>query len=257
MSALCTDTRPDPSHSQSSVTEYERCPRRYWHGYVDRTPTDRLVPESWRFGTVVHAALEAALRAVQGTPRPVADAAGVAVAALRHSWVRESMPAAGLVGAEALVRRVVAADPTTGTTVLGVEQRFADRTPRGHRVAGVADLVRSPRPGVLEIVDHKVTRRRRAASALLADRQLNLYGWMARRRWPATRTVLAAHHYPLLGEVVRVRLRPERMAATVEAVDRIAGRALADESFAPTPGAHCGHCVFAHLCPEGAAAERS
>lgn len=52
--------------SVSSTHEYERCPRRYRYGYVDRIPVDRaLAPEHWRFGTVVHRGLEAGADAVE------------------------------------------------------------------------------------------------------------------------------------------------------------------------------------------------
>jgi CRISPR/Cas system-associated exonuclease Cas4 (RecB family) len=238
-----------PWHSQSSCNEYERCPRRYWFAYVDRTPTERRVPRHWRFGTVVHAGLEAAFRAVQGTDRPAREAVEPALAGLRDSWAEEAMPAGQLARAERLVRRSVAAQDLTGRQILGVEEWFRDRTPFGHRLAGAADLVLEPTPGILEIRDHKVTRHRKTPAELFADRQLNLYAWMARRRWPWARAVYASHHYPLLGAVVRVRLRPARSDAVVRAIDALATRIGNDDAFAATPGAHCAHCIWSHLCP--------
>jgi CRISPR/Cas system-associated exonuclease Cas4 (RecB family) len=247
-------TLRSPWHSQSSCSEYERCPRRYWFAYVDRTPTDRRAPGHWRFGTVVHAGLEAAFRAVQGTDRPVRSAVDEALAGLRASWAEEAMPARGLHRAEWLVRRTVGEQTLVGWQVLGVEEWFRDRTPFGHRLSGAADLVLEPSPGVLEIRDHKVTRRRRTRAELFGDRQLNLYAWMAKHRWPWARAVYASHHYPLLREVVRVRLRPARMDAIVGSIDALATRIGHDDAYVPTPGRHCEHCVWSHLCPAAAAA---
>lgn len=238
-----------PRHSPSSCSEYERCPRRYWHAHVDRTPTERRAPEHWRFGTVVHAGLEAAFRAVQGTDRPAANAVEEALAGLRTSWTEEDMPEGDLTRAERLVRRRVAAQDLSGRQILGVEEWFRDRTPFGRRLTGAADLVLEPTPGVLEIRDHKVTRYRRTPAQLLVDRQLNLYAWMAHNRWPWARAVYASHHYPLLGEVVRVRLRPARTAAIIAGIDALAARIGADTEFLPAPGAHCGHCRWAPMCP--------
>ena len=64
--------KPRPlHHSVSSCSEYERCPRRFQYGYVQRLPQDRHVPEAWRVGTVVHRALEVAYQEVAaGTPLP-------------------------------------------------------------------------------------------------------------------------------------------------------------------------------------------
>jgi CRISPR/Cas system-associated exonuclease Cas4 (RecB family) len=236
-------------HSQSSCSDYERCPRRYWHAYVDRTPTEVRAPQHWRFGTVVHAGLEAAFRAVQGTDRRASEAVEEALAGLRDSWVEEAMPAGELARAEQLVRRSVTAQDLTGRQILGVEEWFRDRTPFGHRLAGAADLVLEPRPGVLEIRDHKVTRSHRTPRQLLVDRQLNLYAWMAKRQWPWATAVYASHHYPQRGEVVRVRLRPAHTAAIIDA---LASRVTADVEYLPTPGSHCGHCRWAPLCPAAA-----
>lgn len=95
-----------------------------------------------------------------------------------------------------------------------------------------------------------MTRHRRTAQQLFTDRQLNLYAWMARHRWPWARAVYASHHYPLLDEVVRVRLRPARMDAVVVAIDALATKIAANTEFAATPGTHCGHCLWSHGCPD-------
>ena len=68
-------------HSVSSTREYEGCPRRYRFGYVERRPKDRPVPPTWRFGSVVHEALEAAYQgamAAPGTPPSAHVAAAIA-----------------------------------------------------------------------------------------------------------------------------------------------------------------------------------
>ena len=80
-------------HSVSSTREYEGCPRRYRFGYVERRPKDRPVPPSWRFGSVVHAALEAAWKAAMEVAHdtPVREHLPLALEALDAALVKEGL----------------------------------------------------------------------------------------------------------------------------------------------------------------------
>ncbi len=93
-------TAPSPAakprtFSVSSTYEYERCPRRYRYGYVDRIPAERAAaPEHWRFGTVVHAGLEAGYRHHQavGYTSNLRHTIPTALDAVGGSWAEEAMP---------------------------------------------------------------------------------------------------------------------------------------------------------------------
>lgn len=243
-------------HSVSSCSEYERCPRRFQYGYVQRLPQDRHVPEAWRLGTVVHRALEVAYQeAAAGAP--LASTRGDALRALAESWRAEELPDddARIADAESLVVDAIERDPIGIEEILGVEQYFRATLGDGLRFGGFADLVLRRGERTVEIVDHKVTRYARTADDLRADRQLNLYGHFARLKYPWARRVVVTHHYPPLRATVSAELDPATMRRTVEGLIAIAARAQSDTEYRPSPGEHCDHCPWADRCE--AAPERA
>ena len=246
-------------HSVSSTYSYEICPRRSWFGYVERTPEPRSeVPSGWRFGTVVHAGLEAGYKhhRTVGRSRNLAHTIPVAVDAVRASWADEGIPddARELGRAERVVRASLATTRLWPSEILGVERYFRATTPEGFRVAGAFDLVLRGGPGVVEIRDHKVTRYVRSPDDLVTDFQLNLYGWLVRQTWPWAEKILMSHHYPLLRQVVRVELDAARMEAAIQRVRTVGAVAEADTRFDPTPGEHCATCAYRGVCDASAVA---
>ena len=251
--------KPRPlHHSVSSCSEYERCPRRFQYGYVQRLPQDRHVPEAWRVGTVVHRALEVAYQEVAaGTPLP--DTRADALAALVEAWHKEELPEdeARLADVESLVTDAIAGDPIGVGEILGVEQYFRATMGDGLRFGGFADLVLRRADATVEIVDHKVTRYARTAEQLREDRQLNLYGQFALLRYPWAKRVVVTHHYPPLRTTVSAELDPATMRATVDGLVAIATRAQADTEYRPSPGEHCDNCPWADRCEAAPASARS
>ena len=234
----------------SGCNEYDRCPRRYRYGYLDRAPHDRPTPAAWRHGIAVHAALEAAYRD-RMLGRPLADTVPDALTALGEAWTAEGLPEdpAWIRRTEAMVRRTLTDDPIAADTVIGVEERFAADSATGRPFAGVADVVIRRDDHTIEIVDHKVSRSPRSPATLLSDRQLNLYGWLARQRWPWATRVLATHHYPPLGRTVTVELEDATTSEIVGELDAIAARADADTEFRPQPSRECDTCPWIDRCP--------
>ncbi len=250
-------------HSVSSTREYEGCPRRYRFGYVERRPKDRPVPPSWRFGTVVHAALEAAWKAAMATDAdvPVGAHLDVALAALDASLAKESLEeerdrAVDVVtrALEVDVVRDGALDPDADlppSRPVGVEEALRGRIDAEHRIIGFVDLVLERPDGVIELVDHKVTARRASPDELQDDFQLNLYGQLARARFPDATGIVATHHYPTGPESVSVRLDGEAMTRAEQRV-RDAARAIAgDTEFIAVPSENCRHCPWQPSCDEG------
>ncbi len=251
-----TTSEPAPPavrwHSVWSCREYALCPRRYRFSYVERVAPDRLVPDSWRYGTVVHRALEAAYR-LRVAGAPTLEMEEAAVAALHRAWETERLPdddATWRDRAERLVRRTVADELVRDDDILGVEHRFSTRTYDGIAFTGYADLVLRRDSHTVEIVDHKITRNVADRRTLKQDQQLNLYGWLAQNEWPWARRVLATHHYPPASTTVTVELTEESMESTMRDLARTARRAAADVDYRPTPGVHCGHCPWAARCPD-------
>jgi len=252
-------------HSVSSTREYEGCPRRYRFGYVERRPKDRPVPPSWRFGTVVHAALEAAWRAVMADDEglPVRAHLPVALEALEVALAKEGLEedrdrAIDVVtrALEVDVVRDGALDPDADlppSRPVGVEEALRGRIDAEHRIIGFVDLVLERPDGTIELVDHKVTSRRATPEELHDDFQLNLYGQLARARFRGATGIVATHHYPTGPESVSVRLDEDAMARAELRV-RDAARAIAVETeFAPVPSERCLHCPWQPSCEEGTA----
>ena len=252
-------------HSVSSTREYEGCPRRYRFGYVEKRPKDRPVPPTWRFGTVVHAALETAWRAAMDAPAdvPVIAHLDVALAALDDALEKEDLVAERERGVDVVTRalevdvvRDGALDPDADLPLprpVGVEEALRGRIDRDNRIIGFVDLILERPDGIVELVDHKVTARRSTPGELHEDLQLNLYGRLARARFPEATGIVATHHYPTGPEAVSVRLDEEQMARAEQRV-RAAARAIAaDTEFAPVPGERCEHCPWQPSCPEGTA----
>jgi RecB family exonuclease len=243
-------------HSVSSTREYEGCPRRYRFGYVDKRPKDRPVPPTWRFGSVVHEALEAAFRGAMETPgSSPADHRDAATSALEAALARY-----GLDTDEDRTRAATIVESALEADVLGVAERGAplgvevalrDRIDDTERIIGFVDLVLSHPDGAVELVDHKVTARRADPAELRDDFQLNLYGWLARRRWPQAQRIIATLHYPTGPDRVSVELDEDGMRRADARLRRAAGAIADDTTFEPTPSERCLHCPWQPSCPEG------
>jgi RecB family exonuclease len=256
---LTADDGPSPAlrwHSVSSTREYEGCPRRYRFGYLDHRPQDRPVPPSWRFGTVVHAGLEAAYQhTLQAPDAGRAERVAAAMAALDPAWERCELgdDPAGRARAVWLVTRALTADVVGvgRSRVLGVEVAFRDELGEADRIVGFADLVLDRGDGTVEIVDHKVTHWRATPERLRGDFQLNVYGHLARRRWPWAHRVVATHHYPTGPTAVSAELDIVGMSAAIDRIRLAANRISVDREFRPTPSERCGQCPWQPSCPDG------
>ena len=252
-------------HSVSSTREYEGCPRRYRFGYIEKRPKDRPVPPTWRFGTVVHAALEAAWRAAMDAPAdvPVHAHRDVALAALEASLAEEGLEderdrAIDVVtrALEVDVVRDGAVDPDADLPLprpVGVEEALRGRIDDTNRIIGFVDLVLERPDGVIELVDHKVTSRRATPGELHDDFQLNLYGRLARARFRGATGIVATHHYPTGPDAVSVRLDEDEMARAEQRVRDAARAIAADTEFLPMTSERCRHCPWQPSCDEGTA----
>jgi CRISPR/Cas system-associated exonuclease Cas4 (RecB family) len=201
----------------------------------------------------VHRGLEVGYRthhAVGDSPE-LTHAIPAALDAVHEAWLSERMPEdrEALERAGQIVSRALAMTRLEPHDILGVEHYFRAETPDGWHVAGAADLVVRTGPRSLEIRDHKVTRNHSTPEQLAHDFQLNLYGWLAQHEWPWAEHITIAHHYPLGGELVRVRLKDAQVDAAVNRLRSVASRAQTDTTFAPIPGQHCSSCVWAQSCP--------
>lgn len=240
--------------SVSSTRAYLQCPRRYWYGSIARVPKDRPVPPSWRVGSAVHAALEAAYRHQAAAPSGrLSDGLTAARTALSSAWHRHELHGTDRSYALAArwVHRTLHADVLRTSDVLGVEEPLRDTSTERHRIIGFADLLLGRGADVIEVVDHKVTRRQAAEREVADDLQLNLYGALVQHRWGDRVQVRGTLHYPVVPSAVTVTLSAAGMQAARDQVCEVADRARADEVYEPVPGDHCGSCPWQLRCPAG------
>ena len=240
----------------SSTREYEGCPRRYRFGYLDKRPKDRPAPVTWRFGSAVHAGLEAGYRQLRDNP-PVVIVAQLSASrtAIDECWRELGLDrdgdAEGRSRAAWLVGRALTRDVLGVERILDVEAPLRDTITDEERIVGFADLVLARDDETIEIVDHKVTRYRASPQQLHDDFQLNLYGQLARLRWPWATTVRATHHYPTGPAAVTTILDDDAMAGALDHVHRTADVIRQDTEFLPVPSPRCSHCPWQPSCPEG------
>lgn len=243
-------------HSVSAMRTYERCPRQHWHAYIDRTDVgERLSPQHWRFGTCVHAALEGAARALSDHGIPWGSKASVAVAmdALVAAWIKERMPPYGgeLERARGMVLETLA-DPQVNLTranLLGVEHQLLDRTEGGWTFVGYVDRLERLSADTVRILDWKVTSSCMTTEELQTSPQLNLYAWAVRQEFDWADTVVIAHYYPPVNQLVSVTPDPEIVLDVMARFEAFTETAEADEFNLPRPTEHCAECLYGHLCP--------
>ena len=237
------------NHSQSSCKVYETCPRRFRYAFIDKFLPERPVPPTWRHGTAIHRALQTAYRSVMAGI-PVATTFPLALRTLNEAWVELDLPDVDGWHSKSIsvLNRTLQHNVLPLDEILGVEMSFQDEI-EGFKLSGVADLVLRINPDVIEIVDHKVTRTPQTPADLLADHQLNLYAWFAKRQWLDTKIIRGTHHYPVLGTTVTVELTEESIARVISSIIDTARTASQDSTFEPRPSGACEHCQWIDRCP--------
>lgn len=242
-------------HSISSCKMWETCPRQYRYTYVDHVKTtERDVPQSWRFGTCVHAAMEGAFKAQidRRSDGPMADNVEAGLEALRVSWAKEDMPVRGgqYEDAIGIVRATLDhLGPVNFADILGVEHKFLTTTEDGANFVGYADLILRVGPSSLLVRDWKVSRWAKDAEYVSSTLQLNMYGWASREEWPWAETVYVSEYYPPINEEVMVALDPEVMIDTLARFEADVEAIEIETEYVPQVGDHCRTCSFTEMCP--------
>lgn len=247
-------------HSVSSINTYLRCPSQWQWRYVIKPEVDHVVPEHWRRGTAVHAAMEGAFLARADYAGPVTSMAifePQARAALDVAWAELDLPTDH--GAYDRVLEQVQATldkvevPERAADVLGVERKILSPTPDGTLVVGYVDLLLRVAPDVIKVRDWKTTSRARTPVDLVHDLQLNTYGWFEGRHFDASKVVLE-HFYPPIQVAVTVEAQPMIMQQAIDEIEATAEMIAMDTDFPTRVGKWCDDCAYRTLCPEFAPA---
>jgi DNA helicase II / ATP-dependent DNA helicase PcrA len=260
-------TLPLPAReSNSSLSTYAACPRRYAFRYVERLPGE--VPRWWfTFGSAVHRAFEAFDRARirarrDGMPVPgydvLAGAFGEAVEAAgcdpgeAARYHARSAPVL-----QAYLERAVTSDaePVGVELGFGIDVPVAGDEPQVRFVGYIDRIDRRP-DGATEVIDHK-TGKPRSQDEVDRDRQLTAYAFACARgglRDPSSGEVLPAParlglHFAETGLMVWTTRSAEELDAFGA---RLVGEvgAIRRREFAPRPGSACRWCEYRATCPD-------
>jgi RecB family exonuclease len=252
-----------PRLSPRDLTDYSECPRRVWFRRIAQVRIEDESSQVLMLGNAVHAALYMFFGLRPGKRDPVKERLHQC---LRKVWREHAKPGVfanveeervyGLRGLELL--STFATRFTTDTEPLARERWLNLQLPNGVRFRGKADRidgeVKVSSKGTLEVIDYKTGR------VILDDDEIV--------DEPAAQVYLLAVEQMYKREVHRVRYlylahgadarwEPEREDVD-EAMARLVARTdemLADQEFAPRPGAQCARCQFAHLCPDAGRVE--
>ncbi len=221
--------------SVSVVTDYARCPKRFY--WLTVRPLPRFSGPAARIGTEIHRWIE---RRASGQGR------------LLEPDDQPDLTQEELAGDPGRVSRL-------RESFLG--SRFAERAPLfaerpfllrvgGFTVGGRIDAIFGEPDGPWEIVDWK-TGKPPAADDQVAAMQLDLYGLACVEVWgKRPEDLTLSYVYLATGEE---RTRPMGEAAVVRAgLEAQLGR-IDDGAFDPTPGAWCTYCDFLAFCDAGRA----
>lgn len=241
--------------SVSGYGTYVECPQRWKYSYLDRLPRpETTVPHHWRFGSVIHKALEVAyleFKRLELTG-PLSQVLPQALAATRQAWVDYEMETTGgeLQRALGMVTDTLARLVEHHENILGVEQMFKGFTPAGVPFIGFGDLIHRVDPETVGVRDYKVRAKVASVAELIRDLQGSLYGHFSLIDYPWAKHVVFSHLYPNHDvKLVQVRLELDIIEEQLDKFEAVAELIDADEEFTPRPGEHCGYCAYVDICP--------
>lgn len=251
--------------SATAVTTFEQCPQKFWHRYVNKTPREKTdTPLHWIRGTVVHGALEAAmrLRKAQGgsgdmwTP----DNWAAAKEGIRKEWAKAGLPDPGEDGetlygelsnewnlvhlhAETALKDLV----EDAKNIVAPEYQVLIKG--NPTMVGYIDLLRNPEPGVYHIRDYKNRSTPAKPAELFRDFQGNFYGGMVLRLFTGVKKLLFSHYYPPIAKEVLVELDIKNAQAAVERLKATKDMVDAETKWTPDKGSWCQNCAYIDVCP--------
>lgn len=258
--------------SYSRIESYEKCPRAFWHAYVNRTPPDGYErAEAW-IGSLVHKVLEDSLRQTldKQVPDPVAvmesfdrlydEADKQLVHVVRadrsidqyrdhaRTWIRDYL--------DDQWPFVQDADPLHVEEEVSFPVELSDD--RTARFRGYVDRIDRLRDGRLRLIDYKTGSWVPDFSSPRDAYQLALYWAGVLRRYPETPGGVLVWHYlqrrvskhvdPDPGLVAQAQAWVTQSVASINS--KLEAQGEGEESFQAKPGPLCRWCQFGYACED-------
>ncbi len=242
-----TDSVRNPHLSFSRLHRYEQCPQSYRLHYLDKLPSEPGEP--LRFGSALHAVLEALVKEAIDERRqgPLSEAR--ALEFFREAWCAEELSGLplfeeGLQICRDFVREQGAFD---FQRVLAVEQSFRIQVGR-FAVVGSIDRVDQIDDDTLEIIDYKSNHQLFSREDVDGSLQLALYHAAARTLWPWAKHIRLS--YWLLRHNVRQQtVRTEQQISDALRYAEMLGEQLETaDCFPARLSANCAYCEHRRDC---------
>jgi putative RecB family exonuclease len=250
--------------SHSSLSAFERCPKKYYFRYVLRVPVETEGIEAF-LGKRVHEVLE---RLYQFVGRGLVPSLARVLERFRTNWAEQFQPDRlrivrteytaddyRLAGERCLANAYRRFYPFDDETV-GLESaiEFLLDEAGEYPFRGVIDRLVRARDGALEIHDYKTGRFVPSQAELDRDRQLALYEVGVRRALGERGEVRLVWHYLFANQARTSRRSPEQLDAQRGDARALIDRIRAESAFEPRPGPLCRWCEYQAICPAFASA---
>lgn len=215
-------------YSMSRLTEYERCPKRFYFKYVEKLP--EIQEDSGFLGATIHQAIAKALRGEEWEN---------ILTELKFDDIEE---------AKIKVLEAIKMSKGLGA-IVGVETKFAitedgtltqfDSDEAWFR--GIIDLL-TMRNGEYEIWDWKTGHSRPTAF------QVFTYAWAVEK---ALNKKVSKVGYILLSsrEVLEFDVTDEKIQWAERKIKKLVEHLESDHKFTPKVGSHCAYCSYISMCP--------
>lgn len=242
-----TESARNPHLSFSRLSRYEQCPQSYRLHYLDKLPSEPGLP--LRFGTVLHAVLEALVKEAidERLQGPLSEER--ALDFFQAAWQAEELSGLplfeeGLQICRSFVREQGRFD---WQRVLAVEQSFRLQVGR-FAVVGSIDRVDQLDDDTIEIIDYKSNHQLFSREELEGSLQLALYHAAARTLWPWAKHIRLSY-WLLRHDVRQQTVRTEQQIADALSYAEMLGAQMeAAESFPARISANCAYCDHRQAC---------
>ena len=250
-------------YSNSRLSCFEDCPKRFWYRYVIKIPSEFESIEAF-VGKRVHEVIERLHLALAKGHIPTLDQVlrrfalewQEHYAADKINIVRSGMKESDYqrYGERCLRNFYARHYPFDGDETLAVEKRLVFTLDQSgqYRVQGILDRLVRCSDGSIEIHDYKTSRRTPSQAKLDRDRQLALYQIGVKKHYGENAEIRLVWHYLASDHVRHSTRSPDELDALalelMGIIDQIQATRHADE-FEARPTALCNWCEFQHRCP--------
>ncbi len=246
-------------YSHSRLSTYEDCPLKYRLNYIDRIKREEEGIEAF-LGSRVHDTLQKCYDDLRFTKtNSLSDLLNHYNQIWQENWHDAiSIMKQGLTPGHyrALGEKMIETyynrySPFDSDITLGTEVRlnFSLDDNNTYRMSGIIDRLARTRDDIYEIHDYKTSAHLPDQQEVDNERQLALYYFAVRKKWPHAENIRLIWHYLAFDtELVSYRT-PDAISSLVHNTTKLIDEIESAEEFPAKESQLCGWCVYPDLCP--------